>query len=249
MSHNTFARSTLQVAGLAALVVIAGCTMKNQDAPGLAGPSGLATSLTLTASPDTIPQDGAAQSVIAVVARDANNQPIPNLTLRIDLVVGGLIANDFGRLSARNITTGSDGRATVVYTAPQGVFGDSTPETTVRVYVVPVGNNFDNANAFSVLIRLVAPATIYAPGSPIASFTFSPAAPKVGQDVFFNASGSSDPDGAIVQYEWTYGDGDVEYGLTQLHDFPSAGTYTVILTVTDNAGNRASTSRQVTVSP
>lgn len=249
MSHITLARRTLQATGLAALVALAGCTMKSQDAPAPTGPSGFGTSIIVTASPDTIAQDGTSQSVIAVVARNESNQPVANLALRVDVAVGGAFASDFGRLSARNIATGSDGRATVVYTAPQGAFGDSTPETLVRIFVWPIGTNFDDTNPRSVSIRLVAPATIYAPGSPIASFTFSPTSPKKGQDVSFNAAASSDPDGSIVQYQWTYGDGDVEYGLTQAHDFPAEGTYDVILTVTDNAGNKASTSRQVTVSP
>jgi PKD domain-containing protein len=245
MRHTTFARYA--VLG-ATLVAIAGCTMKKQDAPDLTGPSEMSTSITVTASPDTIPQDGATQSVVTIVARDAHSQPIANLTLRLDVFADGAAANDFGRLSARNITTGSDGRATAVYTAPKGLFGDSTPEALIRIYVTPVGTNLDNAVARSVSIRLVPPATIYAPGSPIASFTYSPNSPKAGQDVFFNASGSTDTDGSIVEYQWTYGDGDVEYGLSQTHDFPNAGTYNVILTVTDNVGNKASTTRTITVS-
>lgn len=244
MRHTTLAR---YAAVLAALALASGCTMKKQDAPDLTGPSEMSTSITVTATPDTIPQDGAAQSVIAVVARDVSNQPLANLSLRVDVVVDGKFANDFGRLSARNVTTGPDGRASVTYTAPQSVFGDATPEEYIRIYVTPVGTNFDNANARSVSLRLVAPATIYSPGSPIASFTFSPTNPKAGQDVYFNASASGDPDGSIAQYQWTYGDGDVEYGQTQVHDFANVGTYNVILTVTDNSGNKASTTRSVVV--
>lgn len=244
MRHTSFARFA---AALAVAVTITGCTMKDQDAPDLAGPSELSTSLAVTATPDTIPQDGAAQSIVAVVARGANNQPIPNLTLRVDVVADGQFANDFGRLSARNITTGSDGRATVVYTAPKGEFGDATPEALIRIYLIPVGTNFDNANPRSVSIRLVAPATIYVPGSPTPSFSFYPPSAKVGENVSFNASASKDPDGSIVEYQWVYGDGDIEYGVTQVHDFPKAGTYNVILTVTDNAGNKASTTRPLTI--
>jgi chitodextrinase len=247
MTHITLARRILPLVGLAAVVAAAGCTMKRQDAPALAGPSSFATSLTVTASPDIMTQDGTSQSVIAVVARDASSQPIPNLPLRIDLTVDGLLANDFGRLSTQNVTTGSDGRASLVYTAPASPPGQSNPETVVRIHATPVGTNFDNANSWSVTIRLVQPAIIYVPGSPFPQFTFAPSAPKAGQDVSFDASGSSDPDGFIVKYQWTYGDGDTEFGETQLHDFPKAGTYSVTLTVTDNAGNRASTSRTITV--
>lgn len=243
---------TIFAGSLASLAVLAmtgaGCTMKNQDAPDLTGPSELSTSLAITATPDTIPQDGTTQSLIAIVARDANNQPVPNLSLRLDVVVDGRFANDFGRLSAQNLVTGSDGRGSATYTAPASVFGSATPEALVRIFVTPVGTNFDNASSRSVSLRLVAPATIYTPGSPVASFTYAPSNPKAGQDVSFNASASADPDGSIVQWQWTYGDGDVEYGVTQMHDFPQAGTYNVILTVTDNSGNKASTTRTITVS-
>jgi PKD repeat protein len=245
MRYSTLAR---YAAMFATVIAVAGCTMKDQDPPDVTGPSELSMSITVTAIPDTIPQDGAAQSVVTIVARDANSQPLANLGLRLDVVSNGQFANDLGSLSNRNPVTGSDGRASVTYTAPRGLFGDSTPEELIRIYVTPVGANFDNANPRSVSIRLVAPATIYVPGSPVASFAYSPINPKAGQDVFFNASTSSDPDGRIVEYQWTYGDGDIEYGVTQTHDFPNAGTYNVILTVTDNSGKKASTTRTVIVS-
>ncbi len=243
-----FARSIGKAAGVAALVVLAGCTMKDQDAPALAGPSEFATSLTMTASPDTITQDGASQSVITIVARDVNNQPVPNLGLRVDIVVNGAFANDFGRLSARNLTTASDGRATVVYTAPPQPPDHNDPEALVRIYITPVGTNYDNATYRSVSIRLVQPGTIYVPGAPIAQFTYTPSSPRALQNVFFDGTLSSDTDGTVVNYQWSYGDGDFETGSTQYHDFLAAGTYNVTLTVTDNSGNRASTTRIITVS-
>lgn len=247
MSHFTLARGIVTAAGAAMLLVLAGCTLKNQDPPALAGPSEFGTSLSMTASPDTIVQDGASQSVIAIVARDPNNQAVPNLSLRVDVVVNGAFANDFGRLSARNITTGSDGRATVVYTAPPQPPDHNDPEVLVRIYVTPVGNNFDNAWSWSAAIRLVQPSTIYVPGSPTAQFVYTPSSPTRGQYVFFDGSLSADPDGYIVSYQWSYGDGESETGQTQDHDFVNPGSYNVTLTVTDNAGNRASTTRILNV--
>ncbi len=247
MSHMTFARGIVTAAGAASILLAAGCTMHNQDAPDLAGPSEYSTSLTMTASPDTITQDGASQSIITIVARDASDQPVANLAMRVDIVVNNAFANDFGRLSARNIMTGSDGRATVVYTAPPQPPDHNDPETVIRIYIVPVGVNFDNATSRSVSIRLVQPATIYVPGSPVARFSYTPSSPRVNQDVLFDGSASTDPDGSIVSYQWSYDDGDFETGITQLHDFLTARTYNVTLTVTDNAGNKASTTRLVTV--
>ncbi|MEA1944415.1 MAG: PKD domain-containing protein, partial [Euryarchaeota archaeon] len=71
---------------------------------------------------------------------------------------------------------------------------------------------------------------------PTASFTFSPAYPFAGYNVTFDGSGSSDPDGTVVNYEWDFGDGNTSTGVTANHSYASAGTYTVNLTVTDNDG-------------
>lgn len=250
MSHITLARRFVTAVGAASLLVLTGCTMKDQDPPALAGPSELGTALSITANPDIIAQDGASQSAITVIARDGSNQPVANLGLRADIVANGNWANDFGRLSAQNFATGSDGRATVVYTAPPRSPDNNDPESVlVQIYITPVGVNYDNTVSRFVSVRLVKPGTIYVPGTPVAQFSYTPPAPVKGQNVFFDGTYSADSDGSIVSYQWTYGDGDMETGPTQYHDFVAAGTYNVTLTVTDNAGNRASTTRIVTVNP
>ncbi|MFL5403515.1 MAG: Ig-like domain-containing protein, partial [Gemmatimonadales bacterium] len=49
--------------------------------------------------------------------------------------------------------------------------------------------------------------------------------------------GSSDPDGSISSRSWNFGDGSGAISdLNPSHTFPSSGTYTVALTVTDNGG-------------
>jgi len=72
---------------------------------------------------------------------------------------------------------------------------------------------------------------------PTASFTFSPAKPNVNEDITFNASASYDSDGYIVQYEWNFGDGTKTNvtNPTTTHAYSTAQTYTVKLTVIDNA--------------
>jgi PKD repeat protein len=52
--------------------------------------------------------------------------------------------------------------------------------------------------------------------------------------VSFDASASSDPDGTIVSYAWDFGDGNLGGGVTAVHAYGSAGSFDVILTVTDN---------------
>jgi PKD repeat protein len=54
--------------------------------------------------------------------------------------------------------------------------------------------------------------------------------------VYFDGSGSYDPDGEIVSYDWDFGDGATGSGDTVSHTFTAAGEYTVTLTVTDDQG-------------
>src|SRR3954470_7511354 len=105
-----------------AVALAAGCTMKNQDAPPLTGPSELGTSINVSVTPDILQQDGASQSLVTITARDSNGLPYKNLSLRSEIEVGGVHV-DFGSLSARNLVTDSSGRATLVYTAPSSPSG------------------------------------------------------------------------------------------------------------------------------
>ena len=60
---------------------------------------------------------------------------------------------------------------------------------------------------------------------------------KVGESIHFDASASYDPDGEIVSYLWSFGDGEKTFGETVYHSYDGEGTYTVTLTVTDNNGS------------
>jgi PKD repeat protein len=66
--------------------------------------------------------------------------------------------------------------------------------------------------------------------------------------VTFNLSASDDPDGTITGYSWEFMDGSFfSAEANPSHTFTSAGTYSVILTVTDNLGMTASDIITITV--
>ncbi|QNE23289.1 PKD domain-containing protein [Kribbella qitaiheensis] len=64
----------------------------------------------------------------------------------------------------------------------------------------------------------------------------------------FSSAGSTDPDGTITSYAWTFGDGGTANVPSPSHVYAAAGTYPVTLTVTDNDGAPGQTSQNVTVS-
>jgi len=78
---------------------------------------------------------------------------------------------------------------------------------------------------------------------PTASFTYT----CTDLTCDFDGSGSSDPDGTIVSYEWDFGDGATGSGITVSHTYVAAGDYTVMLTVTDDDGATDGDSQVVSV--
>lgn len=257
---SAFSRRALVVAALAAA---SACTVHDTTPPPLSGPSGLALSLNLAALPDTINQDGGSQSSIKVTAIGADGRGVSGLPLRMEMRVNGA-AQDFGTLSARTIVTGSDGTASVVYTAPpsptNGVFGtcNGLAGNCVSVVATASGTNFATAAPTAVEIRLVPAGVILPPTqSPAASFTFAPATPSANSPVQFDGSascggplvsGACPPTApSVASYSWNFGDGQTATGQTTSHSFALQQTYTVTLTVTNTVGASGSRSQVITI--
>ena len=117
-----------------------------------------------------------------------------------------------------------------------GLTGGQSYTYTVRV-LDPYGNFVNSV-----------PVTAVADGGgsnqpPVASFTTS----TNNLVASFDGRGSTDPGGTVTNWAWSYGDGATGTGSTSSHTYAAAGTYTVGLTVTDNGGASAGTSRSVTV--
>jgi PKD repeat protein len=83
--------------------------------------------------------------------------------------------------------------------------------------------------------------------SPIASMTASPLKTTLAHPVVFNGSTSRDPDGTIVNWTWSFGDGARGYGELVNHTYTAYGTYLASLAVRDDSGGINSTTVTITV--
>jgi len=82
---------------------------------------------------------------------------------------------------------------------------------------------------------------------PTAMAGADPVSGDTATEFYFYGTGSSDPDGTIVSYEWTEGGDVLSTAAEFLHTFGAAGAYTVTLTVTDDDGAADSDTVVVTV--
>ncbi len=108
-----------------------------------------------------------------------------------------------------NTTTLSDATHTVTARATDG-FGNTTT-TTARSFTVN-NNQAPTAEANG------------------------PYTGSTGSFVSFSSAGSTDSDGTIASYLWTFGDGTTSTAANPTHIYASGGTKTITLTVTDNDG-------------
>ncbi len=98
----------------------------------------------------------------------------------------------------------------------------------------------DNQGATNAVSHTV---TVTAPNQPpVAAFSSSCS----GLSCSFTST-SSDPDGTISAYSWTFGDGGTSTAQNPSHTYGAGGTATVTLIVTDNQGATNTVSHTVTV--
>lgn len=80
------------------------------------------------------------------------------------------------------------------------------------------------------------------------NITSSPASPSSGETVFFTSTttigSNSRP---IVKYDWNFGDGATGSGQSTNHVYAVEGTYTVVLTISDDQGHTGSNTAQISV--
>jgi N-acetylneuraminic acid mutarotase len=87
-----------------------------------------------------------------------------------------------------------------------------------------------NSASGSNSVTVTAPAQIAAPPAANAGGPYTGTA---GTAVHFGGTGSTDPQGLPLTYAWNFGDGTTGSGISPIHTYPTAGTYTISLTVTN----------------
>ena len=85
------------------------------------------------------------------------------------------------------------------------------------------------------------------PAPPIAVVSAAPSAGVAPLTVTFDGSTSHDPDGAVTEWGWSFGDGTSGTGPTITHVYSAPGSYTASLTVTDGDGLTNSTTATIAV--
>lgn len=83
--------------------------------------------------------------------------------------------------------------------------------------------------------------------APVAQFTATPTQGEAPLTVQFDARTSYDPDGTIVTWRWTFGDGATGIGSLVSHRYGSSGSHTVHLSVEDDRGKTATSTATISV--
>ena len=69
----------------------------------------------------------------------------------------------------------------------------------------------------------------------------------ISQTIEFDGSASHDPDGILISYKWTFGDGTTAEEKTTTHSYNHPGIYEISLTVIDNFGIKNTTLTTATI--
>ncbi len=239
---------------------------------GLDGAKG--TGVTLTVPADTIgatsqvkltvidgsnpedPQPIAGASDTATITVSAGNTPSnTNPTASLSVTPSEFTAGDTLTFDASGSTDPDGTIETYIWDFDGDGQSDKTTTSATTTATVdktgtfePSVTVFDNDNGGDFATAEV---TGSAPGAPSAALSASPTDPAVDETVTFDASGSTDSEGSVEQYEWDFdGDGTYEQttsSATVTHAYDSVDFYTATVRVTDNDGYTDTETVDITV--
>jgi PKD repeat protein len=104
--------------------------------------------------------------------------------------------------------------------------------------------NAGGYSSYSNVARIVAGGSNQPPAAVMSTNPSTGAAPLT---VSFDGSRSSDSDGTVTSWAWSFGDGTTGSGSLITHLYAAPGTYIASLTVTDNGGASGTTSGSIVV--
>jgi len=152
-------------------------------------------------------------------------------------------------------TPGTPGDETIIENIPLYV-QEAADYVTLNPFIVEVNCDIDligvDGAGHNQTIPIVSSFPVLEPGvdvtPPVANIVTTPD-PIQGDPpllVVFDASGSTD-DRGIASYSWDFGDGSTSSEVVVSHTFEDAGTFIVILTVTDYFGNSDVATKVITI--
>jgi PKD repeat protein len=120
---------------------------------------------------------------------------------------------------------------------------------TVWVTALPNGADVCATGGYDALITCWRVSDVVSNQPPTAVMSATPSTGAAPLTVTFDGSRSTDPDGTVSSWAWSFGDGSSGTGPVTTHVYSTPGTYTASLRVTDNDGTSSTTTGSIVVSP
>src|SRR5258706_1735836 len=240
------------------LVLGSGACQHDVDIPDLEGPSETGLALSLKVSKDVLVADGRDFAVVTATVRGPNGKPLANQDVFFAVADEsghfadiGVIVGSNGPGTGATVRTNAQGVSQIIYEAPART--DATANQTVLVTARLVGDDANGGSYHSVRIELRSAEPKLFPANPSnlpphCDFITEPAVgPFKTNTVIGFHSTSFDTDGVIIRYEWNFGDGTTGDQPDNAKVYRTAGSYSVVHSVIDDDGARASCTAGIVV--
>ncbi len=195
--------------------------------------------VTLTVT-DENEMKGDATHSIEITTRDIVDKQPPKFSQTRDL--NFMVPNDSGAIINYDLPTVTDDVGVVRGPDCKPESGKKFPigMTTVTCEAF---DSADNKGITSFKVTVMQEHTTIHPTAIISG----PSSGTVDETMTFSASSSFDPDGSIVSYQWSFGDGTSSSGSTVTHTYSSEGVKTVKLTIVDNDNLESTVLHTITI--
>jgi len=120
---------------------------------------------------------------------------------------------------------------------------------TVWATALPNGEDVCATGGYDALVTCWRVSDVVSNQPPTAVMTATPSSGTAPLTVSFDGSLSTDPDGTVSSWDWSFGDGSSGTGPAITHLYSTPGTFTASLTVTDDGGASSTTTGSIVVNP